>query len=416
MRRLLIFVVIVLTGCASPLVEQIKVDLRYDRFDDALEHGREAVAKEPNNALAHFLLGQAYIHTSQWTDAVAEVDRALELDEPLIMNDIEKDPGFYWSAYYNAGIQHVGLQEYDRALELFLRSAAIDSGNAESYNYLGYTYLMLGDEEKMMESYGKAIEIDSANAEAYFNLGLYYANRREHDQAMKYIERAESLAAPVLEEYQNGFFEFVGEPPATEEKEACISRLMAADSSVRGEILTSEFSVTDVGRGLHILGEIEERRVRIGEILSTKGLIFLNQGMQEDAEGMLLNSLSYWDDYPDTYFYLVLALQAQGKYEETFDFLDTMIDLDSSDVRGWFQRGVSYFRTGKYDEALETFGKVIELSPDDPDAYVNRGSVYVKQADLAKTRGKTAEEERLRDLATRDFQKAEELEKAQGSP
>jgi tetratricopeptide (TPR) repeat protein len=416
MKRLLILVIIVLTGCASPLVEQIKVDLRYDRFADAVQHGKEAVAQEPNNALAHFLLGQAYIHTSQWTDAVAEVDRALELDEALIMTDIRKDPGFYWSAYYNAGIQRVGAQDYDRALELFLRASDIDPAKAESYNYLGYTYLMLGDDEKMMESYSHAIEIDSANAEAYFNLGLYYANRREHEQALEYIELAESLSVPVLEEYSEGFFELMSEAPSSEEKEAWMLKLMAADSLMRREILDSELEISEVDRGIHILSEIEEKRIRVGEILSTKGLIFLNQGKEEEAEGVLLNSLTYWDDYVDTYFYLALALQAQGKYEETFDFLDTMIGLDSSDVRGWFQKGVSYFRTTKYDEALEVFAKVIELSPDDPDAYVNRGSVYVKQADLARTRGRTAEEERLRDLATRDFQKAEELEKTQGSP
>lgn len=91
-----------------------------------------------------------------------------------------------------------------------------------------------------------------------------------------------------------------------------------------------------------------------------------------------------------------------------------MIDLDPSDIRGWFQLGVSHFRTERYEEALETFTKVIELKPDYAGAYDNRGNVYVKKADLMRAKGKTKEEKEFRKLANQDFLKAEALRETEG--
>jgi len=411
MRRVYVVLLVVVIGCASPVIEQLKVDLKYGRIDAAIEHGEEAVAKEPGNPIAHFLLGQAYIHASRWLDATAEVDNALKLDSVLVWGEIEKEPGVFWTAYYNAGIQFTKQEDYAQANRFFVRATKIDPSKPEAYNNLGFSFLMLGDEEMMLESYAKAIEQDSTNAEAYFNIGFYHTNRGEYEQALEYMNKAEKFVTPQVKRYTDEFFNLAPGTFAPAEREVYLDRLSAEDSSGKREILTSELQVDNPDRALALLDEVQERNERLGEILTTIGLIHLNTQKVEEAETALRSALTYVRSNPDTYFYLVLALQRQQKYDEALSYLDKMIETHPSDIRGWFQLGVSHFRIGKYDDAIQAFSEVIRLQPDRPDAYVNRGNVYAKKADLMKAQGKIEEEKNLRDLAKADFEKAEDLER-----
>nr|KXH70656.1 MAG: hypothetical protein AM324_01005 [Candidatus Thorarchaeota archaeon SMTZ1-83] len=415
MRRLLVLFLITVIGCASPLLEQLKVDIKYGRIDDAVEHGREAIAQEPDNPTAHFLLGQAYIHASKWIDATSELNEAIRLDSSHITSEMKKSPDFYWTTYYNAGIEFMQEEDYQKASQLFIQATEIDPSKPEAYNNLGFTYLMLGDDQKMVENYTRSMEIDSTNVDAYYNLGFYYTTRGDYDKALGHIEKAENLAAPELKEYKTQFFELSSPGLTTTEKEEYLQSLIPQEDSLRRKALAGDLKMEDVERGLRLLNEIDKRTKRLAEILSTKGLIYLNTEREGEAEEMLKEALMHVQDDSDTYFYLVLALQRQGRYDDALPYLEKMADLDPYDIRTWFQLGVSHFRTKEYDEALKAFSKVIQLNPEYADAYVNRGNVYTSKANMMKEEGRTQEERDLRELAKKDFEKADALEKA-GEP
>jgi tetratricopeptide (TPR) repeat protein len=397
------------------LVEQLKVDIKYGRIDDAIVHGEAAVVKEPSNPIAHFLLGQAYIYASRWLDATSELNEALKLDSAGITAEIEKDPSRFWTPYYNGGVELMKKDDYEGASQLFVQASKIDPSKPESYNNMGFAYLMLGEEEKMIESYQKSIELDSANVDAYYNLGFYYNSQGDREAAMTYMQKAEAVAVPELQKYENQFFELHSEPMGEDERVEHLRKLRFLEESQRKEILASKVREEDADRAGRILAEIDKRSTRLGEILSIKGLVHLNGGDEAEAQAVLEKALLYSQDNPDTYFYLILALQRQENYDAALPYLTKMAEIDPTDIRAWFQLGVSHFRTGDYDQALEAFTKAIELNPNYPDAYVNRGNVYAKKADLMKEQGRSGEEKALRDRAKQDFAKADALEKAGGS-
>jgi tetratricopeptide (TPR) repeat protein len=415
MRRLLILFLIAVIGCASPLLEQLKVDIKYGRIDDAVQHGKEAVAQEPDNPTAHFLLGQAYIHASKWIDATSQLDEAIRLDSSYIMSEMKKSPDFYWTTYYNAGIEFMQQEDYQRASQLFIQATEIDPSKPEAYNNLGFTYLMLGDDQKMIENYTRSTEIDSTNVDAYYNLGFYYNGRGDHEKALSHMEKAEDLAVPELEKYRTQFLGLSSRSFTPTEGDEYIESLVSQEDSLRRQTLTKDLKKEDVERGSRLLKEIDKRTTRLAEILSTKGLIYLNTEREEEAEEILKESLRHVKDDSDTHFYLILALQRQERYDEALPYLERMADLDPYDIRTWFQLGVSHFRTREYDEALKAFSKVIQLNPEYADAYVNRGNVYTSKANFMRDEGRTQEERALRELAKKDFEKADELEKA-GEP
>ena len=244
---------------------------------------------------------------------------------------------------------------------------------------------------------------------------IYYNSQGDREAGLEYMEKAEKFAVPNLQKYESQYFELHSHPLPPSDRVEHLKALRSMEESQRKETLASRVAEENLDRAVRLLDEIDKKSTRLGEILSIRGLIHLNNGEEAEAQAILERALVYSKDNPDTYFYLILALQRQEDYEGALPYLTKMREHNPSDIRVWFQLGVSHFRTGDYDQALEAFTRAIEINPDYPDAYVNRGNVYTKKADLMKEQGRTADERALRERAKEDFKKADALEKAGGS-
>ena len=70
--------------CGFPLqAHAVERDLRVGSAEKALERCQLVVQHAPNNAQAHFNLGQAYYHLGRLDEAVGAFQRAVDLDETL---------------------------------------------------------------------------------------------------------------------------------------------------------------------------------------------------------------------------------------------------------------------------------------------------------------------------------------------
>lgn len=85
-------------------------------------------------------------------------------------------------------------------------------------------------------------------------------------------------------------------------------------------------------------------------------------------------------------------------YKDAIRYADTIINIDSSLAKGYYNRGCVYQVVGKDSLAFLDYSKAISLSPDYVDAYYNRGIVY--------------ENQKKYDLALSDYNKAIRLNPA----
>ena len=53
------------------------------QYDQAMERARRAVAVDPNNPSAHYVLGRAYGHLGQADKALEEYDKGIELTQKV---------------------------------------------------------------------------------------------------------------------------------------------------------------------------------------------------------------------------------------------------------------------------------------------------------------------------------------------
>ena len=100
-----------------------------------------------------------------------DFDQALKsFDMVLIMNENHVD------SLFGRGIAYLGLNNWDTALDSFLKAIEIDDNNANLYYYISII-LQSNSDEKAYEYYSKFMELDNdefKQSRSYYNFGLIF--------------------------------------------------------------------------------------------------------------------------------------------------------------------------------------------------------------------------------------------------
>jgi len=178
-------------------------------------------------AVAYNTRGNVYSDLKQYDKAIADYNKAIELDPTG-----ECGIGKKGAAYYNRGLAYSGLKQYDKAISDYNKAIELNSGDAEAYasrgiinlvlgkknegisdlnkstenytaeinknpndsflyNNRGWSYLWLDECEKAKSDFEKSIEIDKNFAYPYDNLGIYWWHcKKNKNKSLDYFEKA----------------------------------------------------------------------------------------------------------------------------------------------------------------------------------------------------------------------------------
>jgi rhomboid protease GluP len=169
------------------LAEQALLQMEQGNPQTAMERARQAVAKNPKNALAHVALGEAYWGTRQYADAAREYRAAYDLDpenadiaaqlgmayvatsqwkeaETALRQALKGDPNDA-TILQNLGIALAAQSRYDEALT-FLRQAVAKNPQSAKTNYaLGSVLLEQHNFQEALGPLGQAVKLDPQNAQ-----------------------------------------------------------------------------------------------------------------------------------------------------------------------------------------------------------------------------------------------------------
>jgi serine/threonine protein kinase/Flp pilus assembly protein TadD len=130
----------------------------------------------------HLSLGSVYATTGKNTQAVAELNRALE----LAPNSDE--------VYRNLGDAYSRSGQSDEAIATFQKAVAANSYYWLNHNALGNTYWRLGDNAKALPEFQKVIELAPDNPVGYENTGSVYLREGKWSEAIPQYQKALTLA------------------------------------------------------------------------------------------------------------------------------------------------------------------------------------------------------------------------------
>ncbi|HSE32872.1 MAG TPA: tetratricopeptide repeat protein [Pyrinomonadaceae bacterium] len=162
--------------------------LREGTYFKASKAFEQALAADSNFALAHARLGEAWMELDYSDKAKNEIIQASSLvPDRSILPAVD--------AHYLAAISNTFVRNFTGAIEEHRKivEAAAEPDQAAAYFDLGRAYERNEDFQNALNSYVKATELDSQFAAAFLRLGVLYGRKQDLPAAAKAFERAAQL-------------------------------------------------------------------------------------------------------------------------------------------------------------------------------------------------------------------------------
>jgi len=113
--------------------EQALNDYNAKNFEKAETGFKEVLSSEPNNANAHYYLGNIYYNRKEYETSLPHFEQAAKIDFKSV------DKLMAWGENQRA------LKQFDRAIVQFQKVIGFDPDNANAYYALGLTYIGLNN-------------------------------------------------------------------------------------------------------------------------------------------------------------------------------------------------------------------------------------------------------------------------------
>ncbi len=167
-------------------MDAVKAQMDAGEYAAARDALQQAVAANPTNAEAHFLLGLAYFNLEDYPKARESFMKALEL-EPARAAAVHHNLG---ALAYQTGDMETAVKEFKAALEA-------DPDDPDSHYQLGATYLQIASATADMTyltqaeaEFQKVLALSPGKPEALVGLGTLYMNQNKVSEAVTVLKQA----------------------------------------------------------------------------------------------------------------------------------------------------------------------------------------------------------------------------------
>jgi tetratricopeptide (TPR) repeat protein len=125
-----------------------------------------------NLAKAFYSRGWAYARKGDYDRAIADYDRALQLNPSLA------------NAYYSLGVAYEHKGDFDRAIGDFDQALRLTPNDADAFYGRGLAYARRGYYDSAIQDYDQALRINSSYAAAFYNRSRAYMHKGDYLRAM----------------------------------------------------------------------------------------------------------------------------------------------------------------------------------------------------------------------------------------
>ena len=333
------------------------------RVIESLIPTQKSIQLAPQDASAHFNLGNTLQALGRWEEAKQSYKKAI---------DFKPD---YAEAHFNLGITLQALSLLKEAEQSYKKAIGLKPDFIEAHSNLGVTLQELGRWEEAKQSYKKAIDFKPDYAEAHFNLGVTLQELGKWEEA----EQSYKNAIAFKHGYAEAYFNLGNTLKA-------LGRLEEAEQSYKNAIdFKPDFVVahSNLGVTLQELGRLEEAeqsyknsialKPSYAEAHSNLGVTLQELGRWEDAKQSYKNAIALRPNYTEAHFNLGNTLKALNKLEEAEQSYKKAIALKSGYAEAHSNLGVTLQGLGRLEEAEQSYKKAIALRPNFAEALSNLG-------------------------------------------
>lgn len=200
------------TACRLKLAELYQVVMEYGKSNKVVD---EVIALDPSNPTAYYIKGINIRDEKKDTNvALAYIQKAIDLDPKYevaldmagVLHAARQNPlalGYFqrlaelrpndYNVYYKVGMFHLGMRNWNSAIEAFTQATQLNPKDAESWYNLGFIHLELQMYRESREYFTQSIQARAVNYRAHYarayvieRLGDLRAAESDYLKALEY--------------------------------------------------------------------------------------------------------------------------------------------------------------------------------------------------------------------------------------
>ena len=310
----------------------------YDRpenVDRAIEFFQRALELDPKYALAHAVLGQAYLQKYKTTSQKPWLNEALDSCERAAQLGREVADGYTCLA-----LAHVQQGKYEQAEEELEQARRLGQPSELAYRGLGQSYERQNRLEEAEKAYQRAINVRPNYWACYNWLGVFYFKRGRNAQAAGMFEQVVALSPDNILAYRN------------------LGAVYLLDGHYEKSIKALEHSIAiqDNAGARSNLAFVYFNLRRFGEAVEA----------QQAAVKLDPESHVFWANLGDYYHWAPgMREKAAAAYQKALSLADKKLEVNARDGPLLACAGLYHAMLGNRKAALGRLQRAVALAPDD---------------------------------------------------
>jgi len=324
----------------------------------------QQLKENPSLIFPHFNLAQIYRGLSQ---PEKSLEHAQIVVDNIKLDDMEHRHVLMMSMD-QMGCAHIGLDQLDRAEEVFKKALAYKEDYLDPMFNLGFMYMRQRRYEEAEEIFLRYLKVrdeyvphkewmglilNNLNSQfaVYYSMGFIYYLRNEIDKAFEYFQRSLS---------ETDDFEYLHH---------LVARIYR-DKGEFAKILEHCSKAIEYGH--------EDTEIRLLE-----GEAYLNLGNADKARNSFNRALELEPDHEDARLGLVGAASLDSDPQGLLQVINGFLEKSPSSPQGLASKGDVLFNMGDYGKAKQNYQRTIEQYPDDYKILNNLGNCFLKEKNFA---------------------------------
>jgi protein O-mannosyl-transferase len=274
------------------------------------------VACYPDNEMAHFNLGNAFLQKGRMEEAIAQYQKAAQINPD------------YAEAHYNLGTALLQKGSVDEAIVHFQKTLQIKPGFVKTHYNLGTALLQKGRADEAIVHFQKALLINPDDADAHNNLGFALLQKRRVDEAISHCRQAVQLRPDFAEAHNN------------------LGTALLQNGNV-------DEAITQFQQALQIKPSFVEARNDLGNA-------FMHKGRVDEAIACYQKALQIKPDFAEARNNLGLALLQKGNVREEIAYFQEALQLEPANATA--QNNLAWLLATSAEASLRDGNKAVKLA------------------------------------------------------
>ena len=343
----------------------------------AEEHCRRAIEIDPEKSMPYYLLGQIMIwrygnakHQDKWGDIVATFQKVIELEPDHY--GFEKN-GRPFSAYIYLGEIAEQMGDYQSAVNAFKELIRIMPYQPRYYLRLGSLYNQLDNKQEAIAAYERAIKINRDLWRAHD--ALWKLGFEQHERL--YQENRLEAAAENIQKAIHSYSELQRLAPPANHQHDHDSDLLAKFRARLGSLYVV---LERENEAIEVLEEALETAPNNPDANYWLGIAYQEIGNFEQAEHYLRTTIALSPDREEAYNALGYFFAELGtNLDEAVRLIQKALKKSPANGAYLDSLGWAYFKQGKLNDALKQLEKAVIYMPDSVEVQDHLGEVYLKK-------------------------------------